>query len=63
MRIKPLADDLIIIGEFTGDKANIIGSIDTIDPASKKNCSLWTPALAANGTLGLRELIATALQG
>jgi hypothetical protein len=46
MGITPLTDDRIIIGKFTGDKADIIGSIDTIDPAFKKNCPLWTYALA-----------------
>jgi hypothetical protein len=121
MGIKPLADEHIIIGKFTGDKADIIGPIDTIDPAFKENCPLWTyvlaetvetdvgiqttkgekkiktrklgpvggrivaetfvglllgdsssyvaqdplwtPTLAVKGAFGLRELIATALQG
>ena len=46
MGIKPLADDHIIIGKFTGDKADIIGPIDSIDPAFKNNCPLWTYVLA-----------------
>jgi hypothetical protein len=46
MGLKPLADKDILIGKFTGDPADIIGSIDTIDPAFKQNCPLWTYVLA-----------------
>lgn len=122
MGLKPLTDDHILIGKFTGDKADIVGTIDGIDPAFKNNCPLWTyilaetvetdvsikttkgekkiktrklgpvggrivsetfvglllgdsnsylsldplwtpTSLAVNGVFGLRELIATALQG
>jgi hypothetical protein len=121
MGLKPLPDNQILIGKFTGDPADIIGPIDQIDAAFKENCPLWTyvlaetvetdvtikttkgdrkiktrklgpvggrivaetfvgillgdsssflaqnplwtPSLAVNGVFGLRELIATALQG
>jgi hypothetical protein len=121
MSIAPLKDDEIVIGKFTGDPADIVGTIDTIDPAFVGNCPLWTyilaetvktdvtitttkgnkaietrklgpvggrivaetfvglllgdsssylaldplwtPSLAINGFFGLRELIATALNG
>jgi hypothetical protein len=46
MGLRPLPDDKIIIGKFTGDPADIIGSIDKIDPAFKDNCPLWTYVLA-----------------
>jgi hypothetical protein len=46
MGLEPLTDDKIIIGKFTGDPADIIGSIDKIDPAFKENCPLWTYILA-----------------
>lgn len=46
MGLVPLPDDQILIGKFTGDKADIIGSIDSIDPAFKENCPLWTYVLA-----------------
>jgi hypothetical protein len=46
MGIKPLDDSQILIGKFTGDPADIIGSIDKIDPAFKQNCPLWTYVLA-----------------
>src|SRR5262249_41098754 len=46
MGIKPLTDDQILIGKFTGDKADIKGTIDSIDPAFKNNCPLWTYVLA-----------------
>jgi hypothetical protein len=121
MGLVPLTDDKILIGKFTGDAADIIGTIDSIDPAFKENCPLWTyvlaetvessvkiqttkgdvaissrklgpvggrivaetfvgillsdsssyvsqnplwtPSITMNGRFGLRELIATALQG
>jgi hypothetical protein len=121
MGLVPLRDEQILIGKFTGDKADIIGTINQVDPAFKSNCPLWTyvlaetletdvsikttkgdrkiktrklgpvggrivtetfvglllgdsssylaqeprwkPTLAVNGVFGLRELIATALQG
>jgi len=46
MGMAPLADSKILIGKFTGDPADILGSIDTIDPAFKDNCPLWTYVLA-----------------
>jgi hypothetical protein len=46
MSVVPLADSEIVIGKFTGDPADIIGTIDTIDPAFKNNCPLWTYVLA-----------------
>ena len=46
MGLKPLADKDILIGKFTGDPADIIGSIDTIDSAFTGNCPLWTYILA-----------------
>jgi hypothetical protein len=46
MGIKPLVDKDILIGKFTGDKNDIIGSIDTVDLAFKENCPLWTYVLA-----------------
>jgi len=46
MGLEPLTDDKILIGKFTGDPADIIGSIDKIDPGFKGNCPLWTYVLA-----------------
>jgi hypothetical protein len=53
MGIKPLTDDKIIIGKFTGDQADVRGDIlhfdtpGTFDPdAFKGNCPLWTYILA-----------------
>jgi hypothetical protein len=46
MGVKPLNDKDILIGKFTGDPADIIGSIDTVDPVFKDNCPLWTYVLA-----------------
>jgi hypothetical protein len=46
MGVAPLADNHILIGKFTGDPNDIIGSIDTIDPAFTGNCPLWTYVLA-----------------
>jgi hypothetical protein len=46
MGIKPPDDSQVLIGKFTGDPADIIGSIDKIDPAFKQNCPLWTYVLA-----------------
>jgi hypothetical protein len=46
MGLKPLTDDHILIGKFTGDMGDIIGTIDSIDPAFKNNCPLWTYVLA-----------------
>jgi Animal haem peroxidase len=46
MGLKPLADSQILIGKFTGDSADIIGTIDSIDPAFVQNCPLWTYILA-----------------
>ena len=46
MGIKPLEDNEILIGKFTGDPADIVGTIDSVDPAFKGNCPLWTYILA-----------------
>jgi len=46
MGVRPLADKDILIGKFTGDPADILGSIDQIDPAFSANCPLWTYVLA-----------------
>src|ERR1700676_5366509 len=46
MGLAPLDDKNILIGKFTGDKGDIVGSIDTIDAAFKGNCPLWTYILA-----------------
>ncbi len=46
MGIKPKEDKEILIGKFTGDPVDIIGSIDKIDPAFAGNCPLWTYVLA-----------------
>ena len=46
MGLEPLHDEQILIGKFTGDKADIVGTIDQIDPAFKNNCPLWTYVLA-----------------
>ncbi|HEY0382643.1 MAG TPA: heme peroxidase family protein [Candidatus Elarobacter sp.] len=46
MGVVPLADKDILIGKFTGNPGDIIGSIDTIDPAFRGNCPLWTYVLA-----------------
>jgi hypothetical protein len=46
MGIEPLADKDILIGKFTGDPEDIVGSIDKIHPAFVNNCPLWTYVLA-----------------
>jgi hypothetical protein len=47
MGVKPLADDKILIGKFTGDKADIKGDIVNIaGPKFAGNCPLWTYCLA-----------------
>jgi Animal haem peroxidase len=46
MGVRPLADKDILIGKFTGDPADIIGSIGQIDPAFTENSPLWTYVLA-----------------
>ena len=46
MGLRPLEDDQILIGKFTGDPADIIGPIDGIHSAFKKNCPLWAYTLA-----------------
>ncbi len=46
MGVEPLADRDILIGKFTGDPADIVGSIDAIDAAFAGNCPLWTYVLA-----------------
>jgi heme peroxidase len=45
MGVTPLSDGDILIGKFTGNKGDIIGPIDSIDPAFKNNCPLWTYVL------------------
>ncbi|MCS3728492.1 peroxidase family protein [Bradyrhizobium betae] len=46
MGLAPMRDKDILIGKFTGKPEDIKGSIDTIDPAFKENCPLWTYVLA-----------------
>jgi hypothetical protein len=46
MGISPLADDKLLIGKFTGDPADIVGTVASIAPAFADNCPLWTYALA-----------------
>ncbi len=46
MGLKPLEDDEIVIGKFTGDSADVVGTIDEIAPAFADNCPLWTYVLA-----------------
>jgi hypothetical protein len=46
MGVKPVTDKDLLIGKFTGDPADIIGSIDKIAPVFKDNCPLWTYVLA-----------------
>jgi hypothetical protein len=48
MGVTPLTDDNIKIGKFTGDKADIITTIDKVGDGKGfvGNCPLWTYALA-----------------
>ncbi len=47
MALQPLADAAIKIGKFTGDAADILGSIvDVAGAAFAGNCPLWTYVLA-----------------
>jgi hypothetical protein len=47
MGLAPLTDDKIKIGKFTGDKADIVATIDKIgDGSFVENCPLWTYVLA-----------------
>jgi hypothetical protein len=46
MGLMPLDDHKILIGKFTGDAADIVGSIDAVHQAFKNNCPLWTYVLA-----------------
>lgn len=48
MGVVPLADKDIVIGKFTGDKADIVGTINDIgdEKSFKENCPLWTYVLA-----------------
>lgn len=57
MGLKPLDDRQILIGKFTGDSADIVGTINSIDPAFVKNCPLWTYVLAE--TVETEETIKT----
>jgi hypothetical protein len=48
MGIPPLTDKEIVIGKFTGDKADIVGTIDKMGDGKSfvNNCPLWTYVLA-----------------
>jgi hypothetical protein len=46
MGVKPLADQDILLGKFTGDDADIIGPVTGVAAAFADNCPLWTYALA-----------------
>ena len=46
MGIAPLPDDRLLIGKFTGDDADIVGTVSSIAPAFADNCPLWTYVLA-----------------
>jgi len=47
MSLAPLTDDNIKIGKFTGDKADIVTTIDKVgDGSFVGNCPLWTYVLA-----------------
>jgi hypothetical protein len=46
MSVDPLDDNQILIGKFTGDPADPLVAIDTIDSGFKENCPLWTYVLA-----------------
>jgi hypothetical protein len=46
MSLVPLKDSEIVIGKFTGDPADVVGTIDSVDPAFVGNCPLWTYVLA-----------------
>ncbi len=48
MGLVPLKDKQIIIGKFTGDKADIVGTIDKMGDGKSfvENCPLWTYVLA-----------------
>ncbi len=47
MGLRPLTDNQIIIGKFTGDPKDVVGTIDQIHPpAFVGNCPLWTYVLA-----------------
>jgi hypothetical protein len=46
MGVPPLRDEQIVIGKFTGDAADVIGTIDKVQPAFRENCPLWTYVLA-----------------
>jgi len=46
MGVPPLADSKILIGKFTGDPADILGSVSAINSVFADNCPLWTYVLA-----------------
>jgi hypothetical protein len=46
MALEPLDDSQILIGKFTGDPADIVGTIDSVNSAFAGNCPLWTYILA-----------------
>ncbi|HJY91679.1 MAG TPA: heme peroxidase family protein [Candidatus Acidoferrum sp.] len=46
MGIEPLKDANILVGKFTGDPADIKGSVASISAAFEDNCPLWTYVLA-----------------
>src|SRR5262249_3433684 len=46
MGLKPLPDDDILIGKFTGGPGHIVGPIRKLHSAFKGNCPLWAYILA-----------------
>ncbi len=46
MGLVPLADEAILIGKFTGNKDDILGTAVSIDKTFAGNCPLWTYVLA-----------------
>ena len=46
MGLEPLADDQILIGKFTGNPADIVGPVTSVDEGFADNCPLWTYVLA-----------------
>jgi hypothetical protein len=46
MSLEPLDDSHILIGKFTGDPADPLVAINTIDSGFTGNCPLWTYILA-----------------
>lgn len=46
MGIAPIPDNQLLIGKFTGDDADIVGTVTSVAPAFADNCPLWAYALA-----------------